>query len=58
MVIEFYWSNKLIWFLLQFILGILDIFFTSFRDEEKKIYKTLFYELISESSLSFSIIFF
>ena len=59
MIIEFYWSNKLIWFLLQFIFGIIiNTFNSSFRDNDVNIYTSLLYESISESSLLFSIIFF
>ena len=59
MFIEFYWTKKLNSFIILFFLSIItNIFNTLFRNKKIDNDTILFYELISECSLFFSIIFF
>ena len=59
MFIEFYWSKKLNSFIILFFLSIIaNIFFSLFRNKNTDDDTILFYELIPECSLFFSIIFF
>ena len=59
MFIEFYWINKLNSFIILFFLSIVSYIFNALvRNKNTNIDTILLYELISECSLFFSIIFF